>query len=102
MYGLSPGACGLTYLAIGVGAVFAMFILWTYDAALIRAKARNAPWAHREEFRRLPLACIGGPPFAISLFWLGWSSREGIHFVVPMLAGIPFGAGFMCIFIALL
>lgn len=58
--------------------------------------------AASEEYRRLPLACVGGPLFFVSLFWLGWSARDGVSYVVPMLAGLPFGAGFMLIFIALL
>ncbi|KAK3314680.1 major facilitator superfamily domain-containing protein [Apodospora peruviana] len=102
VYGLSPGQCGLTYLAIGAGSVLALPIFWTYDNFLRRAQSQNAAWTHQEEYRRLPLACIGGPMFVISLFWLGWTSRNDIHFVVPMLAGIPFGIGFMCIFQALL
>ena len=48
------------------------------------------------------MACIGGPLYVISLFWIGWASREGIPFWVPMLAGIPFGMGFILIFMALL
>lgn len=102
VYGLSPGVCGLTYMAIGVGCVISLPMFWAYDGILIRAQARNAPWTRKEEYRRLPIACVGGPLFVVSLFWLGWSARESVHFVVPMLAGIPFGIGFMCIFMALL
>lgn len=102
VYGLSPGVCGLTYMAIGVGAVISIPVFWAYDEILLRAQARNAAWTRQEEYRRLPLACVGGPLFVISLFWLGWSARESVHFAVPMLAGIPFGIGFLCIFMALL
>jgi len=102
LYGLSPGECGLTYLAIGAGCLLALPIFFAYDNILRRAQTQNAPWTRREESRRLPLACVGGPMFVISLFWLGWTAREPIHFIVPMLAGIPFGLGFMCIFQALL
>jgi hypothetical protein len=102
LYGLSPGECGLTYLAIGVGCLLALPIFWTYDNILRRGQERNAPWTRREESRRLPLACIGGPLFVLSLFWLGWTANADVHFIVPLLAGIPFGLGFMCIFQALL
>ena len=40
--------------------------------------------------------------YVISLFWLGWSASSQVHWIVPALAGIPFGAGFMLIFMALL
>lgn len=102
LYGLSPGVAGLTFLSIGVGALIAMPIFWNWDNYLLRAERRNAAWAKREEYRRLPLACLGGPMFVISLFWLGWTARTSITFVVPMLAGIPFGLGMMLIFMALL
>jgi MFS family permease len=101
-YGLSPGQCGLTYLAIGIGCLLSLPIFFAWDNHLLRAQARGAPWTRREEYRRLPLACLGGPLFTLSLFWLGWTARAPVPFIVPVLAGIPFGIGFMCIFQALL
>ncbi|KAK5660644.1 hypothetical protein OQA88_12007 [Cercophora sp. LCS_1] len=102
LYDLSPGECGLTYLGIAVGCVLALPIFFLYDNILRRAQSLNKPWTRLEESRRLPLACIGGPLFVASLFWLGWTSTAQIHFIIPLLAGIPFGIGFMCIFQALL
>lgn len=102
VYGLSPGMCGLTYLSIGVGSLLALPVFFLYDNILQRARERDAAWTRQEEYRRLPLACIGGPLFVISLFWLGWTGREDVPMVVPLLAGIPFGLGFMCVFQALL
>ncbi|KAJ4344047.1 hypothetical protein N0V85_009822, partial [Neurospora sp. IMI 360204] len=102
LYGLSPGECGLTYLAIGVGCLIALPIFMTWDSILTRARQRNAAWTRQEEYRRLPLACLGGPMFVVSLFWLGFTARAEIPFWVPMLSGIPFGMGFMCVFQALL
>lgn len=98
VYHLSPGVTGLCYLPIGIGAILALPIFFSYDRVLLDAQARGATWAKQEEFRRVPLATLGGPLFVISLFWLGWSARSDVSFVVPMLAGIPFGGGFsMCI-----
>ncbi|KAI1445730.1 major facilitator superfamily transporter [Annulohypoxylon stygium] len=102
VYGLSPGVTGLCYLPIGFGAMLALPVFFTYDHILLNAQARGEAWSKKEEFRRVPLATLGGPLFVISLFWLGWSARSNVSFVVPMLAGIPFGAGFMLIFMALL
>ncbi|KAL2759835.1 hypothetical protein ACRALDRAFT_1079201 [Sodiomyces alcalophilus JCM 7366] len=104
LYRLSPGETGLAFLPIGGGSLLTLPIFFAWDPLLRRAKThpRFAALAAQEEFRRLPLACLGGPLFVISLFWLGFSAREDVHFVVPMLAGLPFGAGFMLIFMALL
>lgn len=89
-------------ITVGVGAVLACFIFIWYDGYLARAKARQAPWAEIEEYRRLPLACLGGPLYVIALFWVGWTASTDIHWVVPFLSGIPFGMGYLLIFMAML
>jgi len=102
IYGQSPGIAGLMFLPIGAGTVLAIGVFLWYDSFLRKAQAQNRQWTHKEESRRLPLACIGGPLLVIALFWIGWTSRPSIPFVVPMLAGIFFGMGFVLIFMALL
>ena len=102
LYHMNAGVAGLAFLPILIGAGFALGIFVYYDGILQRAKAKNTPWASIEEYRRLPLACFGGPLYVISLFWLGWSAKANIHWIVPMLAGLPFGIGFVLIFMALL
>lgn len=89
-------------MAIGVGAFLSTGIFMYWDSVLMRAKKANARWSEFEEYRRLPLACIGGPLYVISLFWLGWTANSNIHWMVPILSGTPFGVGFMLIFMALL
>ncbi|MCJ1240806.1 hypothetical protein MMC14_008810, partial [Varicellaria rhodocarpa] len=101
IYGLNSGQTGLLLLPIAAGAVFAMFIFIWYDSYLSKSKEKGKEWAQREEYRRLPLACIGGPLYAISLFWLGWTARPSIHWIVPSLAGIPYGMGIDLTFMAL-
>ncbi|CAD6577884.1 MAG: hypothetical protein ASARMPRED_008439 [Alectoria sarmentosa] len=102
LYHMNTGVAGLAFLPILIGAVIALGIFIWYDAILQRAKKANVDWAFIEEYRRLPLACLGGPLYVISLFWLGWSASPHVHWIVPMLAGVPFGMGFMLIFMALL
>jgi hypothetical protein len=74
--------------------------LW-YDSYLAKSKAAGKKWAQLEESRRLPLCCIGGPLYAIALFWLGWTARPSIHWIVPCLSGVVYGVGidlsFMCL-----
>ncbi|KAI9721233.1 MAG: hypothetical protein M1812_002394 [Candelaria pacifica] len=101
-YGMNPGLTGLAFLPIGVGSLIACGGFFCYDSILQNAKRKNAAWAASEEYRRLPLACIAGPAMVISLFWLGWTARSSVHWIVPMLAGLPFGIGFLFIFMALL
>lgn len=119
IYGMSDGLAGLAFLpskhfipdiltetnpgnTVAVGACFGMAVFLAYDAFLQRAKSREASWATIEEYQRLPLACLGGPLYVLALFWLGWTSSADIHWIVPMLAGIPFGMAFFLIFVALI
>ncbi|KAG8624404.1 hypothetical protein KVT40_007471 [Elsinoe batatas] len=102
IYGFNYGQTGLAFLPVGVGSSVACGIYLYWDVLLQRAKDRDAPWSKVEEYRRLPLACIGGPLFVISLFWLGWSAREDVHWIVPVLSALPFGTGFLLLFMALL
>jgi len=97
IYKMHTGIVGLAFLPIIIGAVISLGIFLYYDGILQRAKKEHKPWADIEEYRRLPLACIGGPLYVISLFWLGWSANTNVHWIVPMLAGIPFGIGFMLV-----
>ncbi|KAK9772583.1 putative Major facilitator superfamily (MFS) profile domain-containing protein [Seiridium cardinale] len=102
LYGFTPAITGLCFLPVGVGAMLALPIMYLYDTFLSRSKAQGKSWTSREEYRRLPLAFIGGPMYAVSLFWLGWSANSSISFAAPLLAGLPLGCGYMLIFIALL
>ncbi|GAB0135935.1 hypothetical protein EsDP_00004255 [Epichloe bromicola] len=101
-YGLSPGMTGLCYLPIAAGACLTMASFWSWDNYVAKAASRNAKWTQSDEYRRVPLATIGGPLFVISLFWLGFTAYASVPFTVPMLAGLPFGMGFQLIFMTLL
>lgn len=100
IYGFNAGEEGLAFLPIGIGAVIAgaIYLLWDHYLEISSAKTPPPAWTQVEEYVRLPLACLGGPLFVISLFWLGWTARPGIHWIVPTLSALPFGTGFLLIF----
>ena len=100
IYGFSAGEEGLTFLPIGIGAAIAAGIYFIWDWYLTRSKTKMPPpaWTQVEEYLSLPLACVGGPLFVISLFWVGWTARADIPWIVPTLAALPFGTGFLLIF----
>jgi len=102
VYLKSDGVCGLMFLPIAFGGIVATGFFLYYDHILYRAQQLHKPWTAKEESRRLPLACVGGPLVVIALFWLGWSARPEVPFWVPMLAGIPFGIGFILVFMAMI
>lgn len=104
VYGFTAGERGLTFLAIGVGSVIAFGIYLSWDAYLahVGKKEVRPRWYGQEEYRRVPLACIGAPMLVLSLFWLGWTAKPEIHFMVPVAAAVPFGIAYLAIFMALL
>ncbi|KAI4731542.1 MFS general substrate transporter [Aureobasidium sp. EXF-10728] len=82
-YHFNSGEVGLTFLPIGIGAIFACGLYLYWDRVLERAKARDPPaaWSQSEEYRRLPLACLGGPLLMLSCFWLGCTYDPDAHTV---------------------
>ncbi|PGH19699.1 hypothetical protein AJ80_03854 [Polytolypa hystricis UAMH7299] len=102
VYGMAPGIDGLPYLPLGIGSVLASVMVVMWDGYLHRKQAADLDYVLTPEFHRLTLANVGGPLMLISFFWLGWTARESIHWIVPVLAGLPFGIGIGVVFIALL
>ncbi|KHN95574.1 Major facilitator superfamily domain, general substrate transporter [Metarhizium album ARSEF 1941] len=100
-YAMPDGVSALMFIPTGIGAVLAIAVFVAWDRFHKRSVERGRPWALREEYRRLPLACIGGPLFALSEFWLGWTARPGIPWAVPALSGVPLGIGIDLTFMAL-
>ncbi|KAF2797573.1 putative MFS transporter [Melanomma pulvis-pyrius CBS 109.77] len=100
-YAMSDGVSSLMFIPTAIGAVFAIAIFVAWDRYHKRAVEQRRPWALQEEYRRLPLACLGGPLFALSEFWLGWAARPGVHWVIPALSGVPLGIGIDLTFLAL-
>ncbi|KAI1449015.1 major facilitator superfamily protein [Annulohypoxylon stygium] len=102
MYGMTPGESGLMFLPIAVGALLSFVVYLIYDHIYQRAQEQDKHWVKVEEYRRLPLACIGGPLYSGAIFWLAWTAKPSIHWIVPAIAGLPFGIGFLLIFMALI
>ncbi|KAI4220437.1 MAG: hypothetical protein LQ349_008085 [Xanthoria aureola] len=100
-YGMNSGVAACMLLPIGAGAIAAIFIFLWYDRFLENAKSREKQWSKSEEYRRLPLACLGGPMFAISQFWLAWSAKPSVHWSVPAMSGVAYGIGIDLTYLAL-
>ena len=50
---------------------------------------------------RLEVCCIGAVILPLGLFVFAWTCTPNVHWVVPILASVPFGAGFLLIFTAI-
>ncbi|KAK7729248.1 High-affinity nicotinic acid transporter [Cytospora paraplurivora] len=100
-YSMSDGVSALMFIPTGIGAVLAIVIFAAWDRFHQSSIEKARPWALQEEYRRLPLACLGGPLFGLSQFWLGWTARPSVHWAIPALSGIPLGIGIDLTFLAL-
>ncbi|KZP18299.1 MFS general substrate transporter [Athelia psychrophila] len=86
----TPGQGGLAFLGIGVGilagAILTPIQTRIYWRAIDKSENGRAP-----PEARLHLAMVGGVLLPVSLFWFAWTSQPSVHWIVPILAGIPFG-----------
>ncbi|KAF2716994.1 MFS general substrate transporter [Polychaeton citri CBS 116435] len=102
LYGMSSSLGSLAFVPMIIGDFLAFLIFMWYSIFHRKASYASRQWATEEEYRRLPLACIGAPAIVVALFWLSWTSYESIHPIIPMIAGIWFGLGYLLIFMAML
>ena len=104
VYGFNTWQYGLAFLGILVGVLCAvptgvvcdrLFYYPKYKKALENGKSGVLP-----PEQRLYAAMLGSFGIPIGLFWFAWSARSDVHWIAPILAGIPFAWGNLSIFIA--
>ncbi|TFK72561.1 MFS general substrate transporter [Pluteus cervinus] len=98
--GFTPGEGGLAFLGVGLGIVMGTTSQSFQNKYYWRAMEKHGK-APPEA--RLHLAIVGAPLIPIGLFSFAWqvvisvidslTANPRVHWVVPILSGIPFGAG---------
>ncbi|CAG7939654.1 unnamed protein product [Penicillium olsonii] len=95
--GWGEGIGGLSFLGVMVGILASVPHMFfghvRYSKLVSKATSRLPPEA------RLPdcfLACIALP---IGLFWFAWTNSPSVHWIVPILSGVPFGYGCTMLFL---
>lgn len=98
--GWNAGVGELPLLGVVIGAVLGgslIFVVSHFDRKKIEAGHVQCA----ED--RLPVACLGGVAFAISMFWFAWTGEyNSIHWIVPTIAGVFLSASILLIFVAFL
>ena len=104
VYEFTLGQVGLTYLGIVVGILLGAMTFAIIDKTLYaKAKARAAGSGKIPPPEERLYACmLGSIALPVSMFWFGWTSRASIHWIVPVLAGVPFGWGLVLLFVSVL
>ncbi|KZO92337.1 MFS general substrate transporter [Calocera viscosa TUFC12733] len=100
-HGMNEGASGLMFLPLFLGGALGAFCyLLFFNPRYERFMKEYAPRPVPPE-RRLEMAMIGGPLFAIAFFWFGWTSYPSISYWAPLAAILPLGVGVVLIFLSL-
>ena len=99
VYHFDQKQIGLTFLGILVGFLFAVSSFAIFDATLYRRAAVKAGGRPAPE-HRLYAAMVGSFMLPIGLFWWAWAPNKDVQWIVPVLAGVPFGWGCLSIFIS--
>lgn len=96
--GWAPGLAGLSYCGIGTGTAIAVAL-----EPLIRriiAMHPQDPMTGRPDPEAAVIAvCMGSILIPIGEFWFAWTARRPVHWICPILAGLPFGIGNGLVFI---
>ena len=104
VYHFDNGFSGLTFLGIGFGcclgvatAIVIDRLRYHKDYLQSRKDGRSGVVAPEH---RLYAAMIGSFGLPVGLFWFAWTAREGVHWISPVLATVPFAWGNISIFIS--
>ncbi|KAL7269270.1 hypothetical protein RUND412_008077 [Rhizina undulata] len=87
---------GLTFLGLFVGMVSGILSDPVWGRNYARLVAKNGG-VSQPEFR-LPPAMLGGILVPIGMFWFGWSTMQGVHWIVPILGSTVFATGTLLVF----
>jgi MFS family permease len=104
VYKFDRGMTGLTFLGIGLGCALAVVVFvyvdrLTYRKRLLQSRMDGKGDIIAPEYRLYP-AMIGSIILPIGLFWFGWTARKDVHWIVPIIATVPFACGNLLIFVS--
>ncbi|KAK4053475.1 trifunctional histidinol dehydrogenase [Microbotryomycetes sp. JL201] len=100
--GWSTGIAGLPFIGMGVGMLLAIGLnTFVINKKYARDLANNGGRPLPPE-ARLPACCLGGILLPVGLFWFAWTVRPSVHWIVPVLALVPFGMGQVLLFLPMM
>ncbi|KAI0939121.1 hypothetical protein AcV5_000624 [Taiwanofungus camphoratus] len=96
LHGFNYQTTGLSFLGIGVGMIAALATqpLWNK----FNRKQAEKYDGHPPPETRLVIGQVGGILAPIGLFWLAFTTYQHVHWIAPIIASVPFGAGVYFIF----
>ncbi|CCX11540.1 Similar to Polyamine transporter 4; acc. no. Q12256 [Pyronema omphalodes CBS 100304] len=100
-YHMKSGVAGLAFLGIGLGVIMSFLSAGYANRVYLRLKKERGLENSTFPEGKLPPAMVAAFFIPVSLFMFGWTGAQGIHWMVPIVSGVPFGWGFCTIFINL-
>lgn len=106
IYHFTTGEGGLVFVGIGVGIALAGVLFIVLDRIFYQRPARLQITQHGKDPRSLLLppekrvlpAIVGSFCLPIGLFWFAWTARASVHWIVPIIGTVLFGAGNILVF----
>ncbi|KAF5378556.1 hypothetical protein D9615_007032 [Tricholomella constricta] len=95
-HGFNMQTTGMTFLGIGLGMVLAISSQPFWNRLFEREGAKHGGQAPPET--RLIMGQLGGVLVPIGLFSLAFTTYPHVHWIAPIIASVPFGAGIYFVF----
>lgn len=100
VYHFSLGLTGVAYCGILVGILVTLPVFFWYYRVRVEPQFNEDGDIQPEA--RLPTAFAGAFCLPICLFMFGWTAREDVHWIVPIIGTSFFSVGAFCLFMAIL
>ncbi|KAF4344525.1 major facilitator superfamily transporter [Fusarium beomiforme] len=97
-YGFNPGVAGLAYLGLGIGMGLGLVMFSVTSDKLLGRKKGDENAAPRPEDRLLLMKWLG-PITPLGLFIYGWTTENGVHWIVPIIGTFIVGFGSLFVLI---
>ena len=97
--GWGPGVAGLAFLGIGVGAMLSV-ASEPLSRAIYEMHAIDPDTGKRPPEARILVVCVAAVLIPLSMLWFAWTCAPArIHWIWPILAGVPYSLGNTYVFL---
>lgn len=100
LHHFSTGQWGLSFLGLCIESLIAASLHPAQERYYVRHVAQTS--GRGSPGVRLWLACYGAILLPVSLFWFAWTSVEGVHRIVPIIASAGFDIGIFIVILDIL
>lgn len=95
--GWSPGIGGLSFVGIGAGVLIAIACEPIFRKVINFHRDKESGAVPPEAM--VSIVAFGATLLAIGQVWFSWTCTPDVHWIIPILSGVPFGIGNACVFI---